>query len=59
MYCFLSKQKKIPINEIRQLVITSYSNTINKTNEGIKHASYNRVLLNKKQKNIKQICKTN
>jgi len=50
MYCFLSKQKKIPINEIRQLVITSYSNTINKKNEGIKHASYNRVLLNKKQK---------
>ena len=45
MDCFISKTKKIPKNEIRQLVITSYSNTINKTNEGTKHGSYNRVLL--------------
>jgi hypothetical protein len=52
MYCFLSKQKKVPKNEIRQLVITSFSNTINKTNEGIKHSSYNRVLLDRKQNNL-------
>jgi hypothetical protein len=52
MYCFLSKQKKVPKNEIRQLVITSFSNTINKTNEGTKHASYNRVLLDRKHNNL-------
>ena len=52
MDCFISKTKKIPKNEIRQLVITSYSNTINKTNEGTKHASYNRVLLKLKNKSF-------
>jgi hypothetical protein len=52
MDCFISKTKKIPKNEIRQLVITSYSNTINKTNEGTKHGSYNRVLLKLKNKSF-------
>ena len=56
MYCFKSKQNKVPQNEIRQLVITSFSNTINTQNEGKKHSSYNRVLLDRKQK---QFCKIN
>jgi len=56
MDCFLSKTKKIPKNEIRQLVITSHSNTINTTNEGVKHGSYNRVLLKLKNK---PFCKKN
>ena len=55
MYCFISKTKKIPKNEIRLNVITSFSNRINNTNEGKKHGSYNRVLLNR---NKKQMCKT-
>lgn len=54
MYCLSSKHKKIPKNEIRQLVITSFSNTINKLNEGKKHSSYNRILLTRKQE---QFCK--
>ena len=49
MYCFISKTKKIPKNEIRLDVITAFSNTINKTNEGKKHGSYDRVLLNRKK----------
>jgi hypothetical protein len=56
MDCFVSKTKKIPKNEIRQLVITSFSNTINKKNEGIKHFNYNRFLLKIKSDNM---CKTN
>jgi hypothetical protein len=52
MYCFISKTKKIPKNELRLDVITSFSNTINKTNEGIKHSSYNRVLLDRKKDNL-------
>lgn len=55
MYCFISKTKKIPKNELRLDVITSFSNTINKTNEGKKHGSYDRVLLNRKKE---QLCKT-
>jgi hypothetical protein len=54
MYCFTSKTKKIPKNEIRLDVITSFSNIINKTNEGKKHGSYDRVLLNRKKE---QLCK--
>jgi hypothetical protein len=52
MYCFNSKSKKIPINEIRTLVITSFSNKINTQNEGVKHGDYNRVLLKKKKMNM-------
>ena len=55
MYCFNSKTKKVPKNEIRQDIITSFSNTINKKNEGIKHGNYDRVLLKKKKQ---QFCKT-
>jgi hypothetical protein len=55
MYCFISKTKKIPKNELRLDVITSFSNTINKTNEGKKHGSYDRVLLKRKKV---QLCKT-
>jgi hypothetical protein len=60
MFCFISKTKKIPKNEIRQEVITSYSNTINVRNEGKKHASYDRVLLKRKMNNLKttNLCKT-
>ena len=49
MDCFVSTQK-VPKKELRQLVITSFSNTINTKNEGNKHDSYNRVLLNRKKK---------
>jgi hypothetical protein len=55
MFCFISKTKKIPKNEIRQEVITSYSNTINLNNEGKKHGSYDRILLKRKMNNL---CKT-
>ena len=62
MYCFISKTIKIPMNELRLDVITSFSNTINKTNEGKKHGSYDRVLLNRKKdnyaKNNNKLCKT-
>jgi len=54
MDCFVSKTKKIPKSEIRQLVITSFSNKINNKNEGIKHFNYNRVLLERK---IDNFCK--
>jgi hypothetical protein len=56
MFCFISKTKKIPKNEIRQEVITAYSNTINVRNEGKKHGSYDRVLLKRKKNNL---CKRN
>ena len=52
MYCFNSKLKKVPINEMRIIVITSFSNTINKQNEGVKHGDYNRFLLKKKKTNM-------
>jgi len=52
MYCFNSKLKKVPLNEMRILVITSFSNTINKQNEGVKHGDYNRFLLKKKKTNM-------
>lgn len=52
MYCFNSKLKKIPLNEMRILVITSFSNTINTQNEGAKHGDYNRFLLKKKKTNM-------
>lgn len=60
MDCFVSKilkdskHKTMPRPELRQLVITSYSNTINKTNEGVKHSSYKRVLLNR---TVNQLCR--
>ena len=52
MYCFNSKLKKVPLNEMRILVITSFSNTINTQNEGVKHGDYNRFLLKKKKMNM-------
>jgi hypothetical protein len=52
MYCFNSKLKKIPLNEIRIIAITSFSNTINTQNEGAKHGDYNRFLLKKKKTNM-------
>ncbi len=52
MYCFNSKLKKVPLNEMRMLVITSFSNKINNQNEGAKHGDYNRFLLKKKKTNM-------
>jgi hypothetical protein len=49
MNCFSSKTKKVPMNELRPLILTSFSNTINVKNEGIKHGSYDRYLLKRKK----------
>jgi hypothetical protein len=53
MDCFVSLKLKIPIRPQRIDVITSFNNTINKQNEGVKHSSYQRFLLKKKKI---QIC---
>lgn len=53
MECFASLKKKIPLRPQRMDVITSFNNTINKKNEGVKHDSYQRFLLKKKKI---QIC---
>lgn len=37
------------MNELRPLILTSFSNTINVKNEGIKHGSYDRYLLKRKK----------
>ena len=62
MYCFISS-KKVPKNELRKDVITSFSNSINVTNEGNKHGSYERFLLKKKKtvfvnQNKEHFCKS-
>jgi hypothetical protein len=43
---------KIPKREIRMVVLTSSSNKINLTNEGVKHSSYERFLAKRKAQNI-------
>ena len=52
MNCFVSLEKKIPIREQRMMYIKANSNTINLSNEGKKHDSYQRFLLKKQNTNI-------
>ena len=59
MDCFVSLQLKIPLRPQRMDVITAFNNTINKTNEGVKHDTYQRYLLRKKKCNIVLGAKTN
>jgi hypothetical protein len=52
MDCFVSLTLKVPIRPQRTHVLHSYNNTICKTNEGVKHDSYQRFLNKKKACNI-------
>jgi len=52
MDCFVSLRLKVPIYPQRMQVLNAYHNTINKTNEGQKNASYQRFLNKKKACNI-------
>ena len=52
MQCLGSKQKKIPLIELRSVVLPAYANTICKTNEGVKYGDYNRVLSNRKAREL-------
>ena len=52
MDCFVSLTLKVPIRPQRMQVLNAYHNTINKTNEGQKNASYQRFLNKKKACNI-------
>jgi hypothetical protein len=52
MQCLGSKQKKIPLIEIRSVVLPAYANTICKTNEGIKYGDYSRVLSSRKAREL-------
>jgi hypothetical protein len=51
MQCLGSK-KKIPLIELRSVVLPAYANTICKTNEGIKYGDYNRVLSSLKAREL-------
>ena len=52
MQCLGSKQKKIPLIELRSVVLPAYANTICTTNEGVKYGDYNRVLSNRKAREL-------
>ena len=58
MNCFVSLTLKVPIRPQRMNVINAYNNTICKTNEGVKHDSYQRFLNKKKACNIVKSTKT-
>jgi hypothetical protein len=51
MQC-LGTKKKIPLIELRSVVLPAYANTICTTNEGVKYGDYNRVLSNRKAREL-------
>jgi hypothetical protein len=52
MQCLISKRFKIPLRELRSVVLPAYDNVICTTNEGIKHGDYNRVLSTRKAQQL-------